>query len=45
MKHKVIKRLVRFGNLDATVRLNFWRKLSQYGQIEEALVEEHGFDA
>lgn len=30
VKHKLIKKLVRFGNLDSTIRMAFWRKLSSY---------------
>lgn len=30
VKHKVIKRLVRFGNLDESLRVRFWIKLSPF---------------
>ena len=30
VKGKVIKRLVRFGNLDSSLRLAFWSKLCPY---------------
>jgi len=39
VKHKVIKKLVRYGNLDETLRIRFWRKLSPFFQMQEALKE------
>jgi len=30
VKHKMVKKLVRYGNLDETLRIRFWRKLSPY---------------
>ena len=34
---KLIKKIVRFGNLDAPLRKFFWRKLCDYSKLEEAL--------
>ncbi len=33
VKYKIIKKLVRFGNLDSRIRVKFWRKLSPFYQI------------
>jgi hypothetical protein len=30
VKHKIVKKLVRFGSLDNSIRLNFWIKLSPF---------------
>ena len=40
IKHKLVKKLVRFGNLDNQIRLKFWIKLSPFFEIQEALREE-----
>ena len=33
VKHKIVKKLVRYGNLDEGLRIRFWRKLSPYFQM------------
>jgi hypothetical protein len=39
VKHKLIKKLVRFGNLEQQIRVKFWCKLSSYQDLEEALAD------
>jgi len=40
VKHKAIKRLVRFGNLDLSLRVRFWIKLSPFFTLQEALKDQ-----
>jgi hypothetical protein len=40
IKYKLIKRLIRYGNLDTQIRVRFWRKLSPFYQIQEELRDE-----
>jgi hypothetical protein len=37
VKNKIIKRLVRYGNLDEPLRIPFWRKLSPFYHMQESL--------
>ena len=37
VKNKIIKRLVRYGNLDEALRMPFWRKLSPFYHMQESL--------
>jgi hypothetical protein len=37
IKHKLIKKLVRFGCLDENLRRNFWRKLSPADDMKDTM--------
>ena len=41
---KIIKKVVQYGCLDNKLRQNFWRKLCQYEELEDALREQLGIE-
>lgn len=40
----MIKKLVRFGNLDPSLRKFFWKKLCDYSSLEESLWDQLGIE-